>query len=116
MRDPEVLMVALVVVSAKLRFPFATSQTEDNGSKIMDWSRWRTTKRAKSGEGQRHLASGGEYKVTANDVLTMNSVKLDDYMDWFEGMWLGEENSGSTYSCFHPNHLCQRPDLERAPS
>ncbi|KAJ1333558.1 RNA polymerase I-specific transcription initiation factor RRN7 [Microdochium nivale] len=114
MRDPEVLMIALVVVSAKLRFPFATSHAEDNGSNIIDWSRWQTTRRAKSDEIQKHMAPGVEYKVTANDILTMDSVRLDDYMDWFEGMWLGEENSGSTYNCFRLNHLCQRPDLESA--
>ncbi|KXJ92346.1 hypothetical protein Micbo1qcDRAFT_162593 [Microdochium bolleyi] len=95
MRDPEVLMITLVVVSAKLRYPFDISEARDSSSRIMDWPKWQAARRVRPNESQQHLPLGEEFKVTANDVLTMDNVKLDDYMDWFESMWLGEENSGT---------------------
>ncbi|KAH7031062.1 uncharacterized protein B0I36DRAFT_323110 [Microdochium trichocladiopsis] len=94
MRDPETLMIALVVVSAKLRYPFESSGGRAVGQKAMDWSRWEATRHSKPVDND-HITPGEEYTVTANDVLTMDKTKLDDYMDWFESMFLGDENSGT---------------------
>lgn len=96
MKDPETLMMALVVVSAKLRYPFDSTGKRAAGQEMMDWSRWQAVRQDKSA-GEGHITAGEEHTVNANDVLTMDDTKLDDYMDWFESMFLGDENTGSKY-------------------
>ncbi|KAI1638658.1 hypothetical protein F4809DRAFT_239794 [Biscogniauxia mediterranea] len=98
MDNPEVLLVTLVVVSAKLLYsPDGVERLPRNHQdprKIkIDWVKWQEVMRREEGEeGQRgsHLIRGEEYKVTPNDVLSMDETKLDDFMDWFEKMWIGD--------------------------
>ncbi|KAI1493495.1 hypothetical protein F5X96DRAFT_184320 [Biscogniauxia mediterranea] len=98
MDNPEVLLVTLVVVSAKLLYsPDGVERLPRNHQDPrrikIDWVKWQEVMRREEGEeGQRgsHLIRGEEYKVTPNDVLSMDETKLDDFMDWFEKMWIGD--------------------------
>ncbi|KAI0597446.1 hypothetical protein F4775DRAFT_593364 [Biscogniauxia sp. FL1348] len=97
MDNPEVLLVTLVVVSAKLLYsPDGVERLPRNHQdprKIkIDWVKWQEAMRREGEGGQKgsHLIRGEEYKVTPNDVLTMDETKLDDFMDWFEKMWIGD--------------------------
>ncbi|KAI1800501.1 hypothetical protein F4811DRAFT_538582 [Daldinia bambusicola] len=94
MDNPEVLLIALVVVSAKLLYPLDGVERPprshyDPRATSIDWEKWRESmeddKMAKSS-----LIRGEEYKVTPEDALTMDKEKLDDFMDWFEKMWIGD--------------------------
>lgn len=55
----------------------------------MDWGGWRKVIKEKPARGSARLARGEEYKVRPEDALEMDKTKVDDYMDWFETMWLG---------------------------
>ncbi|KAI0469434.1 hypothetical protein F4859DRAFT_486647 [Xylaria cf. heliscus] len=93
MDHPEVLLASLVVVSTKLLFSLDNverppiSQRDPRRTKV-DWNKWQTIIAEKPPSAHEHLTRGEEFKVTADDTLSMDKTKLDDYMDWFEKMWL----------------------------
>ncbi|KAI0459575.1 hypothetical protein F5B21DRAFT_455322 [Xylaria acuta] len=93
MDNPEVLLASLVVVSTKLLFSLDNverppiSQQDPRRTKV-DWKQWQRIITEKPASACAHLTRGEEYKVTTDDTLSMDKIKLDDYMDWFEKMWL----------------------------
>ncbi|KAI3338787.1 hypothetical protein F4824DRAFT_75764 [Ustulina deusta] len=93
MDNPEVLLASLVVVSTKLLYSLdgverlPISLQDPRRTKI-DWGKWQEITAEKPVEECANLIRGEEYKITADDALTMDKTKLDDYMDWFERMWL----------------------------
>ncbi|KAI1107043.1 hypothetical protein F4804DRAFT_258391 [Jackrogersella minutella] len=95
MDNPEVLLISLVVVSAKLLYPLdgierpPRSHEDPRGLKI-DWSKWQETMQSNPADTSSALRRGEEYQVTPEDALTMDKTKLDDFMDWFEKMWIGD--------------------------
>ncbi|KAI0152181.1 hypothetical protein F4776DRAFT_15479 [Hypoxylon sp. NC0597] len=94
MDNPEVLLISLVVVAAKLLYPLdgverpPQSHGDPRNLKI-DWARWQQVMQDNTAETS-GLRRGEEYKVTPEDVLMMDKEKLDDFMDWFEKMWIGD--------------------------
>ncbi|RYP52002.1 hypothetical protein DL768_002798 [Monosporascus sp. mg162] len=95
MSNPEILLAALVIVAAKLLYsPDGTERTprgdHDPRRLRLDWAVWRENIEDRSRQAPSHLRRGEEYKVDPNDALTMDKTKLDDYMDWFEKMWVGD--------------------------
>ncbi|KAI0014246.1 hypothetical protein F4779DRAFT_1336 [Xylariaceae sp. FL0662B] len=92
---PEVLLITLVVVSTKLLYPLdgierpPRSHQDPRTTKI-DWARWQRATGHETAAELPNLQPGEEYKVTSEDVLTMDKTKLDDFMDWFEKMWIGD--------------------------
>lgn len=100
MDNPEVLLIALLVVSAKLLYPLddvdrPPRSYEDPRSMKIDWVQWQKTTREETNESSPNLLRGEEYKVTAEDVLNLDKTKLDDFMDWFEKMWIGDGDAKS---------------------
>ncbi|KAI1148815.1 hypothetical protein F4825DRAFT_464607 [Nemania diffusa] len=93
MGNPEVLLVSLIVVSTKLLYSLDNverppiSQEDPRRTKV-DWKEWQKIVTGEPAEKRTRLTPGEEYKVTADDTLNMDKTKLDDYMDWFERMWL----------------------------
>ncbi|KAI1272571.1 hypothetical protein F5Y07DRAFT_379532 [Xylaria sp. FL0933] len=118
MDNPEVLLVSLVIVSTKLlysldgveRLPISP---EDPRRTKVDWGKWQEITAETPVEERTNLARGEEYKVTADDVLSMDKTKLDDYMDWFEKMWLhdGEPKTpGRVLDLFKQKRSSSLPD------
>lgn len=102
MSNPEVLLITLVIVAAKLLYSLdgverAPRSDRDPRCLRLDWAVWREAVEDKEARRRpiAHLERGQEYKVTPNDALTMDKTKLDDYMDWFENMWIGESDAAS---------------------
>ncbi|KAI0161767.1 hypothetical protein GGR52DRAFT_561087 [Hypoxylon sp. FL1284] len=98
MDKPEVLLISLLVVSVKLLYPLDDIERpprsqEDLRSVKIDWKRWQEAMREETNETSSNLLRGEEYKVTAEDVLSLDKTKLDDFMDWFEKMWIGDGDS-----------------------
>ncbi|KAI1734362.1 hypothetical protein F4680DRAFT_438543 [Xylaria scruposa] len=98
--NPEILLASLVVVSTKLLFSLDNVERpplskQDLRQTKVDWKEWQRIITEKPAPTRAHLTRGEEYKVTADEVLSMDKTKLDDYMDWFEKMWLfgGELNT-----------------------
>lgn len=103
MNNPEVLLTSLVVVSTKLLYSLDGVERppindQDPRRKKINWEEWQKITAEKPAEERRHLVRGEEYEITADDTLSMDKTKLDDYMDWFEKMWLddGEPQSKSS--------------------
>ncbi|KAI0520789.1 hypothetical protein F5B22DRAFT_598378 [Xylaria bambusicola] len=101
MDNPEVLLMCLVVVSTKLLYSLdgverlPISQLDPRQTKI-DWQSWRNIVAEKPVKEHGYLTPGEEYKVTNDDVMNMDKAKLDDYMDWFERMWLHNREPQTT--------------------
>ncbi|KAI2781132.1 hypothetical protein F4815DRAFT_492891 [Daldinia loculata] len=95
MDNPEVLLLALVVVSAKLLYPLDGVERlprshHDPRSMTIDWGKWQESMQNDTVESSSTLLRGEEYQVTPEDALTMEKGKMDDFMDWFEKMWIGD--------------------------
>ncbi|KAI1660783.1 hypothetical protein F4813DRAFT_348304 [Daldinia decipiens] len=95
MDNPEVLLLALVVVSAKLLYPLDGVERlprnhHDPRSMTIDWGKWQESMQNDTVETSSTLLRGEEYQVTPEDALTMGKGKMDDFMDWFEKMWIGD--------------------------
>ncbi|KAI0549725.1 hypothetical protein F4679DRAFT_249141 [Xylaria curta] len=91
--NPEILLASLVVVSTKLLFSLDNVarpplSKQDLRQTKVDWKEWQRIITERPAPTRAHLTRGEEYKVTADEALSMDKTKLDDYMDWFEKMWL----------------------------
>ncbi|CAN8102209.1 unnamed protein product [Discula destructiva] len=83
---PDVLLIACVVFSTKLLYPFDGEERRpvsyrDPSSIQMDWGKWRELMRDTTLE---RLERRDINKLEAEDVWTMGDGKLDDYLDWYE--------------------------------
>ena len=96
---PEVQLISLVIVVTKLFYPLDNvkryAYSWDNPSaQVMDWEKWMEAQklfdeRGRSGD---TLAKGGEISVDERDALHLTSQQLDDYMDWYEKMFLDKDS------------------------
>jgi RNA polymerase I-specific transcription initiation factor RRN7 len=83
---PEIRLMALLIVAAKLSFPFSgnasISQSQNSGSLQMptlDWERWR---RGREGLPTQHDTKTSKFdfdKVTPSQVVSMEDEELDAY-------------------------------------
>ncbi|PYH64700.1 TFIIB-type zinc finger domain-containing protein [Aspergillus vadensis CBS 113365] len=92
---PELQLVALVVITTKLLFPFDDVErypatVEEPTVQVIDWNLWSQIQRhydnRETPAGQ--LGKGKEILVTERDVFSMTPSELDDYMNWYENSWL----------------------------
>ncbi|CAJ2514249.1 Uu.00g023680.m01.CDS01 [Anthostomella pinea] len=121
MDNPEVLLIALVVLSTKLLYPLDGIERppigyHDPRSTKVDWSQWQRVMADTPVEERSNLTHGEEYKVTPNDVLSIDETKLDDFMDWFEKTWVGNGDSKTTERIREPFQGQQRPSEPRRPA
>lgn len=99
-QDPEVHLVTLIVIATKLSQPFddikRTPISEADASALkMDWDEWRELMKDPPMAG---LKRGEEMEVTDDAVMTMDGQKIDDYLDWFQRMWLDDRETKCTRS------------------
>ncbi|KAI1205718.1 uncharacterized protein F4807DRAFT_273126 [Annulohypoxylon truncatum] len=116
MDNPEVLLVSLIVVSAKLLYPLDGIERpprshEDPRSLKMDWAKWQEVMQDDTAGTSSNLQRGEEYKVGPEDVLTMEKTKLDDFMDWFEKMWIADGDAKTDERIREPFENQKRPTL-----
>lgn len=83
---PDVLVIACVVLSTKLLYPFDGIERRpvsyrDPSSIHMDWGKWRELMRDVASEG---LERREINDLQAEDMWTMSDRKIDDYLDWYE--------------------------------
>lgn len=98
LRSPEARLAALLVVATKLLFPFDNIQRlpkrpTELAALGMDWERWgKIRQRTSMGhDGGAPLRYQQALQTTENDVLNMSEDKLDQYMDWYQRMYVDEE-------------------------
>lgn len=83
---PDILLIACVVFSTKLLYPFDGEERpplsyRDPSSIRVDWDRWRELMRNDSSEG---LERREINKLQPDDAWAMSDRKIDDYLDWYE--------------------------------
>lgn len=83
---PDILLVACVVFSTKLLFPFDGEERvpvsyRDPSSLQVDWASWRALMRDVTFDG---LERRDINKLEAEDAWTLSDRKIDDYLDWYE--------------------------------
>jgi RNA polymerase I-specific transcription initiation factor RRN7 len=98
---PEAQLMALLVVSTKLLFPFDAATvrryaraTTEQGLIRVDWDRWLEAKEwfdAKLLQGsEANITRGREMEIKDVDIMAMDDQRVDDYMDWYQGMWMSQ--------------------------
>ncbi|KIW83155.1 hypothetical protein Z517_02399 [Fonsecaea pedrosoi CBS 271.37] len=97
---PESQLISLVIVATKLLFPFDSDTVKrypqdpnDPATLRVDWSAWLEAKATfdkpnETGDDGNFLKPGSEIHVTDNDILDMTDRQLDQYMDWYQQMWI----------------------------
>ncbi|KIW63244.1 hypothetical protein, variant [Phialophora macrospora] len=102
---PESQLMSLVVVAAKLLFPFDSDTVKrypkdanDPTTLRMDWSSWLEAKDSfdkdlSTSQDKNGLKPGSEILVTDRDILGMTDQQLDQYMSWYQRTWI--KNSAS---------------------
>lgn len=83
---PDVLLIACVVFSTKLLYPFDGEERlpasyRDPSSIQMDWDKWRGLMRDVASEG---LERREINELRPEDIWTLSDRKIDDYLDWYE--------------------------------
>lgn len=106
---PELQLVALVVITTKLLFPFDDVErypatVEEPTVQVIDWNLWSQIQRhydnRETPAGQ--LGKGKEILVTERDVFGMTPSQLDEYMNWYENSWL-DPSKGMKCAIFSPS-------------
>ena len=102
---PELQLMALLVISVKLLFPFnaATvkrypSSSSGAGVIRIDWDVWIQAKQAFEASvltnADEPLQAGTQMQLTDRDVLNMSDADMDGYMDWYQDMWMSSRAEG----------------------
>jgi len=86
--------MSLIVIAVKLSQPFDDIvRTPENESDVtvtkIDWRKWKQTMAKK--QKKKGLEKGEEIKVTDKDVIDMEKDKIDDYLDWYQRVWVDED-------------------------
>ncbi|KAI1379327.1 hypothetical protein F4677DRAFT_408632 [Hypoxylon crocopeplum] len=117
MDNPEVLLITLVIVSAKVLYLLDGAERprskQGPWSIDLDWDKWREAMQGDTHKTASNLLPGEEYKISPEDVLAMDKTKLDDYMDWFEKMWIGDGDPKTAERIRQPFEGQKRPSNPR---
>ncbi|KAK6852789.1 Ubiquitin-like protein [Apiospora arundinis] len=98
--DPELFLLALVVVSTKLLHPLdgvSRRPTTHDDPRVMqiDWKQWEAV-RTKQAEVTPGLERGKEYMVTARDAATMNKDDIYKWLDFYEKTFTPNASASKT--------------------
>lgn len=95
---PEAQLVSLVVVATKLFFPFDSIERyprslDDPAAQVLDWDLWVEAQKKYDSRGktQGGLSRSDAIEATEADALQMTEQQLDDYMDWYDKMWIADK-------------------------
>ncbi|KAI9901524.1 hypothetical protein N3K66_003341 [Trichothecium roseum] len=115
MDHPEILLVSLLVVSAKLCFPFKEADSESKGFR---WSQWASQARDSielTNANSRDLRPDGLKDITADQVVSMNDTELNKYLGFVSSFT--DNRSDSSLTTFFPSIGPPEPEpLTREPS
>lgn len=96
---PEVQLMSLMVVATKLLFPFDSTKRfprslNDPGAFRMDWNTWLAAKSdfdSALSSSESSIKPGTHMALKDTDILDMSDEQLDEYMDWYQRMWMNPE-------------------------
>lgn len=94
---PEVQLISLLVITVKLIFPFDgitryAYSSQDPAAHSIDWLCWERVQKAQEhGDKGVRLTSDMAIQVRDGDVFDMSKDQLDDYMDWYEKIFVQDK-------------------------
>ena len=98
---PEAQLMALVVIATKLLFPFDSTNKRyprslnDPGALRMNWDAWLDARRAYdeavTSIREQAIEPGTQMALKDTNILKMNDDELDEYMDWYQWMWVNHD-------------------------
>lgn len=98
---PEVQLMSLVIVATKLLFPFDDIKRyprapNEPAVQVMDWDRWAEAQSTFDSRGisQGFLTNTAAMQATEKDAMEMTQQQLDEYMDWYDKLWLAGKGRG----------------------
>lgn len=94
---PEIQLICLVVLATKLSQPFDDTprlpESESDPTVLrLDWERWKSIMIEDAGV----LKKGEEIHITEGSVFKMDAKELDEYMDWYQAMWMDDRDTKSS--------------------
>jgi RNA polymerase I-specific transcription initiation factor RRN7 len=91
--------MSLVVVVVKLFYPMDDLKRyppswKDPAAQTMNWDHWLEIQKAFDERGRQgdRLGKGDEIGITEEDALHLTGKQLDDYMDWYQKIWINEKS------------------------
>lgn len=96
---PEIKLISLLVVAVKIIFPFDEAKrysysTLDPAAQSIDWNTWvKLFRKQRENRVNKKLNPEKAIAVTEGDILNMDNQQLDDYMDWYEKMWISDKGA-----------------------
>ncbi|KAL1957447.1 hypothetical protein VTO42DRAFT_6015 [Malbranchea cinnamomea] len=109
---PEVQLISLVVIVTKLLYPLDDVKRypyswKDPAAQAMNWDTWVRTQTEFEEKGRRgeRLRKGEAISVSESDAFRMAPQQLDDYMDWYEKMWIDKQISNSFADMFPTDRI-----------
>lgn len=96
---PEIRLIALLIITVKIYYPFDSLDRHprsqlDIGVLNIDWDRWCELQKEYdtrlTSEGK--IGRGNEMFVDDQDIMSMSGEQLDEYLDWYEKMWISEDD------------------------
>ncbi|RMZ88292.1 hypothetical protein DV736_g4475, partial [Chaetothyriales sp. CBS 134916] len=100
---PEAQLMSLIVIAAKLLFPFDADHTQrfpsslsQPGALLLDWPKWTELKdrfQKSITEAKERRAQPGVHLLTQDvGVMSMTDEQLDQYMDWYQDTFTRVQN------------------------
>ncbi|KAK5018472.1 hypothetical protein LTR16_002013 [Cryomyces antarcticus] len=94
---PEAQLMSLLIIAVKLLYPFDEvrrhpSKSTEGAALAVDWDVWVKTRSSAKKETKTpgRLRFEEAMKVNDEDVFSMSSTQLDDYLNWYERTWTNE--------------------------
>ena len=96
---PEIRLIALLIIAVKIYYPFDLLKRHprsqlDLGALNVDWDKWCELQKEYDmrliSDGQ--IGRGNEMLVNEQDIMSMSGEQLDEYLDWYEQMWISEDD------------------------
>lgn len=112
---PDILLVACVVFSTKLLYPFdgegrVPVSYRDPSSMQLDWGKWRELMRDATFEG---LVRRDINKLETEDAWTLSDRKINDYLDWYEETQIKQEKETQELRKLFPLAQRQRQPIRQ---
>lgn len=100
---PEIRLVALLIIAVKIYYPFDLLDRHprsqlDIAVLNIDWDKWCQLQKQHdlrlTSEGK--IGRGNEMLINEQDVMNMSGEQLDEYLVWYEKMWISEDDDEHT--------------------
>jgi RNA polymerase I-specific transcription initiation factor RRN7 len=87
--------MSLVIICTKLSYSFEVPETSSGSTgnsqgNSIDWSKWQDAQFKMPRNDLRHdgLKPSEAIQTKEKNVFEMNNRKLDEYLDWYDDMWI----------------------------